>query len=140
MKASDAFPSKYLKAADLDDKNLLVRISHVEMTTINEAEDDKPVLYFEGLKKGLVMNVTNTKKIVLAYGDEMDGWKGQEIVLFSAMVDFKGDTVEAIRVRAPQPKDKPRKADPISSGLADFPGDRKRASEPEFDSEGYPIR
>jgi hypothetical protein len=124
MRVSAAFPSKYLKAADLNNKNMIVKMSHVEMETINETEDDKPVLYFEGLEKGLVLNKTNSTKIAGAYGDEMDDWKGQEIVLFPAMVDFKGDTVEAIRVRAPQPKDRPRKADPISSARSDFPGDR----------------
>jgi len=131
MKVSAAFPSKYLKAADLNDQNRILKMADVEMTTISETEDDKPVLYFEGVEKGLVLNKTNSAKIAAAYGDEMDEWKGHEIVLFCAMVDFKGDSVEAIRVRAPQPKDKPRKSDPISSS---------RASEPEFDSDGYPIR
>lgn len=131
MKVSDAFPSKYLKAADLENQNLTLTMSHVEMATLDENKDDKPVLYFEGMKKGLVLNLTNSRKIAAAYGNEMDKWAGQEIVLFPAMVDFKGDTVEAIRVRAPQPKDKPRKTNSISSG---------RSSEPEFDSEGYPIR
>jgi hypothetical protein len=126
MKVSDAFPSKWLKAPDLENKNMIVKMSRIEMETINENEEDKPVLYFEGIKKGLVLNKTNSTKIAGAYGVEMDDWKGQEIVLFPAMVDFKGDTVEAIRVRSPQPKDRPRKADPISSDRGDFPGDRKR--------------
>lgn len=134
MKASSAFPSTYLKAADLDGKNLLLKMQRVDMEKVGE--DMKPILFFLGLEKGLVLNRTNSAKIVQSYGDEMDDWAGQEIVLFSAMVDFKGDTVEAIRVRAPQPKDRPRrdldrrqgsnpKPDPISTGgHGDFPGDR----------------
>lgn len=142
MKASAAFPSTYLKAADLDGKNLLLKMHHVDMEKVGE--DSKPILFFVGIDKGLVLNRTNTAKIVQSYGDEMDDWEGQEIVLFPAMVDFKGETVEAIRVRAPQPKDRPRKADPISSGRNDFPGDRpaKRtpALDPDLDDEILDVR
>ena len=60
----------------------------------------------------MVMNKTNASNIANVYGDDTADWRDQEIVLFSAMVDFQGKSVEAIRVRAPQPKDRPRKADP----------------------------
>ena len=57
MRISSAFPSKYLKAADLQDKQVTVRMSHVETETIGD--DDRPVLYFQGKEKGLVLNKTN---------------------------------------------------------------------------------
>ena len=140
MKASAAFPSTYLKAADLDGKNMLLKMERVDMEKVGE--DSKPILFFMGLDKGLVLNRTNTAKIVQSYGDEMDDWSGQEIVLFPAMVDFKGETVEAIRCRAPQPKDRPRKADPISSGRDDFPGDRRKPvrNDQDFPDDDLPVR
>ena len=113
MKISSAFPSNYLKAADLQDRNVMVKIDRVDMEKIGE--DEKPVLYFVGKTKGMVMNKTNASNIANVYGDDTDDWHGQEVVLFSAMVDFQGKSVEAIRVRAPQPKDR-RREDPISSG------------------------
>ena len=66
-------------------------------------DGEKPVLYFTKAKKGLVLNKTNSKVIIQAYGDDTDGWEGQPLILFPAMVDMRGDTVEAIRVRAPKP-------------------------------------
>ncbi len=104
MRVSDAFPSNYLKAADLHDRNVLVVISHCAMEDIGD--DHKPVLYFQGKEKGLVMNKTNANNIAVVYGDDTEEWTGKEIVLFPAMVDFQGRTVAAIRVRAPQAKDR----------------------------------
>ena len=46
MKISSAFPSKYLKAADLQGKQVTVVMSHVTMETIGD--DERPVLYFKG--------------------------------------------------------------------------------------------
>jgi hypothetical protein len=120
MKISDAYPSNYLKAADLQGRNILLKMDRVEIEKIGE--DEKPVLFFVGKQKGVVLNKTNSTKIAAAYGDDTDDWRDQEIVLFPAMVDYKGETVEAIRCRAPQPKDRPQavrapaRPDPISSG------------------------
>lgn len=119
MKISSAFPSNYLKAADLQDRNVMVKMSHVSLEKIGD--DEKPVLYFLGKEKGIVLNKTNAQNIAVVYGDDTNDWTEQEIVLFPAMVDFQGKTVEAIRVRAPQPKDRrpaQRQADPISTGPA----------------------
>ena len=106
MRVSDAFPSDYLKAADLRDKNVLVVVDRVEMKDIGD--DHKPIVYFQHKDKGLVLNKTNANNIALAYGDDTDDWIGKEIVLFPAMVDFQGRTVAAIRVRTPQAKDRAR--------------------------------
>ncbi len=108
MRVSDAFPSNYLKAADLHDRNVMVVIDRVQMEDIGD--DHKPVLYFQGKEKGLVMNKTNANNIAVVYGDDTDDWTGKEIVLFPAMVDFQGRTVAAIRVRAPQAKDRALKS------------------------------
>ena len=124
MKISSAFPSNYLKASDLQDRNVMVKMDRVSLEKIGD--DEKPVLYFVGKEKGMVLNKTNATNIAVVYGDDTTDWRDQELVLFPAMVDFQGKTVEAIRVRAPQPKDRqqPRRApggisdnqDQISSG------------------------
>lgn len=109
MKVSDAFPSKFLSAADLNGNNARVVMQNVEIEKIGD--DTKPVLYFRGKSKGLALNKTNSKAIAEVYGDEMDEWNGHEIILFPVMTDFQGKQVEAIRVRAPLPKDnKPAQA------------------------------
>jgi len=113
MRISDAFPSKYLKASDLQDRNINVVIDRAEPEEVGEGER-KPVLYFQGKTKGLVLNKTNSRAIAAAYGDDTDDWEGRPLVLFPAMVDFRGDTVEAIRVRLPKPK-------PAAAPTADEP-------------------
>lgn len=117
MKVSQAYPSNYLKASDLQDRNVRVIISGYKMEKIGE--DQKPVLYFKGKEKGLVMNKTNANNIAAEYGDDMDDWQGHEIILFSAWVDFQGKSVEAIRVRKPQPKDGNGAPAPKQSKAAD---------------------
>lgn len=99
MRMSAAFPSNYLRAADLQGRNVTVTIDRVAMEDIGG--DHKPVLYFRGKEKGMVLNKTNGNNISAAYGDETDDWAGGEIVLFPTMVDFQGRSVEAIRVRIP---------------------------------------
>jgi hypothetical protein len=105
VKISAAFPSNYLKAADLNDRNVKVVMDRVEMEDIGG--DHKPILYFQGKEKGLVLNKTNSNNISAAYGDDTDGWSAQELVLYPAMTDFQGKTVPCIRVRAPTAKDRP---------------------------------
>jgi hypothetical protein len=61
-------------------------------------------LHFQGKEKGMVLNKTNANKIAEMFGDDTDQWSGESITLYEAMVDFKGQTVPAIRVRIAQKK------------------------------------
>src|SRR3990167_8523328 len=79
MKTADLFPSKYLKAADLD--------GDVEVTIRNVGKEDfkdddgvikpKGVCYFEEGELGLLCNKTNWKALVRMFGDESDNWAGK---------------------------------------------------------------
>jgi hypothetical protein len=101
MKLGEAFPSKYIKAADLGGRKVTVTIDSAEMANIGD-EQDKLVIYFEGKSKGMVLNVTNANMIAeIAGSDETDDWKGVKIVLYSTRVDFQGRRVDAIRVDYP---------------------------------------
>jgi arabinogalactan endo-1,4-beta-galactosidase len=101
MRISDQFPSDYLRAVDVEGELTLV-MSGVEMQKLGD--DNKPVLYFDGKEKGMVLNKTNAGTISELYGDDTDDWKGEAITLFSAMVSFQGKTVPSIRVKAPSKK------------------------------------
>ncbi len=109
MRLSDLFPSKYLKATDLGDRQAPVIIEHILIEDIEGDEKTvrKPVLYFKGKDKGLVLNVTNANAIAAVYGEETDDWMGQQIILYSRMVDFKGAEVAGIRVNIPQVQREP---------------------------------
>lgn len=118
MNMNEVYPSKYLKADDLQGREVRVTMQSVEMEKIGD--DMKPVLYFKGATKGVVLNKTNNGTIAAAYGWESDDWVDQPLILFSVMVDFQGKVAPAIRCRVPTAKDNkaaaPRREDPISSG------------------------
>jgi hypothetical protein len=116
MKISEEFPSKYLKAADLQGREVRVTIANVEREKMGD--DTKPVVYFKGKEKGVVLNKTNSNAIADAYGDDTDDWFGHDIILLSVMTDYAGKMTPAIRVRVPTARDnKPAaRPDPISSG------------------------
>ena len=97
---SEAFPSNYLKAADLNNRTIKVKIDKVVFEEIGQNKDKKPIVYFDKVKKGLVLNKTNAVEIAATHGDQMEGWTGKEIELFSMMVPFQGQNVAAIRLRA----------------------------------------
>ena len=100
MRISGAFPSTYLKAADLQSRRVKITMGRVAMEDVGG--EPKPILYFTGTDKGLVLNKTNANNIAMVYGDDTDAWLGHPIELFEAMVDFQGRTVAAIRVGVPR--------------------------------------
>lgn len=99
MHIDSAFPSKYLKASDLQGHNVTVKMGRVEQEKIGD--DMKLILYFQGKEKGVVLNKTNANNVAAIYGGETEDWYGKEITLVEAMVDFQGKSVPAIRMRAP---------------------------------------
>ena len=129
MRMSEEFPSKYLKASDLQGREVKVIMSNCEREKIGD--DTKPVLYFKGKEKGIVLNKTNAGTIVDAYGDDTQDWYDQELILFSVMVDFQGKVGPAIRCRIPTARDRKPKNDPITTGRDDFPGDKANELEDE---------
>lgn len=112
---NEAFPSNYIKAADLKGRQVSVKMDRAEYEMIGS--DKKLILYFVGKEKGMVLNKTNANNIAMIYGDDTDDWRDQEIVLFEAMVDFQGKTVPAIRVKAAvrKPATAQRQAAPVEN-------------------------
>lgn len=104
MNIEAAFPSKYLKAADLQGKTVRVTIRTVLMEAIGQGNnaDQRPILYFQGKEKGLVLNKTNATTISTFYGPDTDDWTGRDLELFSVMTDYQGRPVEGLRVRIPR--------------------------------------
>lgn len=97
---NEAFPSKYLRAADLQGRTPTVTIAEVKMETVGE--DNRLVVYFTGKDKGLVLNKTNANAIADILGDEdTDNWTDGQIKLITAKVDFQGKRVPAIRIEEP---------------------------------------
>src|SRR5262249_1026849 len=130
---SDAYPSKYFKAADFpDDWSLTVE---VEMARMEEFEGDrgkgkseKLVVYFRKQKSGLVTGPVVWDQFIEVTGEEdCDDWKGPWVELFRDKTAFGGKTVACIRVRKPKAlpkkaaqKSAPRVSDDDADGAAEY--------------------
>ena len=102
MKISSAFPSKYLRACDLpDDPDVRLVIDDVRMELMEQQHEEKPVCYFQGKDRGLVLNVTNANIISAVLGDDTEAWNGHTVMLFAITTNNAGRTVPCIRVFVP---------------------------------------
>lgn len=54
-------------------------------------------------EKALILNKTNGKAVAKLYGKDTRTWIGKPLTLVATEVDFRGDLVDAIRVRTAQP-------------------------------------
>ena len=64
---NDFFPSNYLKAADLGDKERVLTIKSLEGEHFENGE--KPVLSFNETEKRLILNRTNANAVAQLYGN-----------------------------------------------------------------------
>ena len=97
MRIDELYPSRFFRHADLDGKPMRVTISGV--TREDVFGESKVILSFADGKE-LILNKTNARSIARILGDETSDWDGCDIMLVPAQVPFKGDIVDAIRVRA----------------------------------------
>lgn len=134
---SEIYAGKYLAAADLAGKEYTVTITQVDMQNLDDGER-KLCVYLNNRPKGLLLNKTNAKSIAKMHGNNTDTWIGKQIVIFPAYVDFKGDQVEAVRVRPP------RSASTGPGAFDDAPGMAEQAPidiglDKNFDDQGPPF-
>lgn len=102
-----ATESNDLKAADFKGKNLKVVIESVEIRHYearnDQAASDKAVLHFVGKEKTLVLNKTNTKRLIDSYGANSDSWIQQEIGLSTHETELgTGWIVTPLNVKPPE--------------------------------------
>jgi F0F1-type ATP synthase alpha subunit len=92
---------RYLKAVDIEEgQKVIIRELREEM--VGASMEDKPVLYFEGLEKGLILNKTNARALVSVLGDNEETWPGAKVTLGIIQVNnpSTGEVVDSIRVTA----------------------------------------
>lgn len=100
--------SKFLSHNDISDvEDTIVTIKTVDRETVGQGAQaqEKWVLYFRELKKGLALNKTNGKLLCsILNSEEMDEWIGSKIALYvKDDVEYAGEIVSAIRVRSKLP-------------------------------------
>ena len=101
-KVSDVYKSSYLRAADVEEP-LTVTIKSASLEELGEDKDEKIVVTFKELDRGLVLNRTNADYIsMISESDDTEDWPGTRLGLFVQPVSFKGKLVDSIRVTKPQ--------------------------------------
>ena len=127
MNINDMYPSKYLKSADVKPHRIDLQVARVVIEDVAENEN-KPVMYFNGKEKGLVLGKNNALLCAHVWGDESDAWVGQWLTLFSEPKTFQGKVVDGLSVApklptaAPQPEAAPQSTGgpgPEQDSLAD---------------------
>jgi hypothetical protein len=121
-----AFPSKYVKASDLNGKAVVVTIDRVKYEKVGQNGDMRWVAYFTKGTKGVVLNKTNCNAVAkIAQSTDTDDWAGKTICLYPCEVEFQGESVLALRVKPANTRPKPIAAPPVvePEPEPDFPTD-----------------
>lgn len=126
----DEFPSKYLKASDVEDEHPTVTISRITREEVGQTKDMRPIVYFDEFDKGVVLNKTNATNVSKLYGSDTDNWIGKTVILGTAMVDFQGESKPAIRIWPPK-RTAPAKKATVNAPLGEPAGAREFAPLPE---------
>ena len=100
--------SKYLKHEELDGDDWDFTIDRVERHTMknNEGqEEQKFVVFFREMEKGMILNATNMKTITkLMNSNESDDWTGKRITVFTKDdIEMGGELKSGLRVRPKAP-------------------------------------
>jgi hypothetical protein len=118
-----AWPSRYLTAADLSGRSFTATIRSIEFEKMQDGSE-KPVAYFNKVKKGVVLNKTKGKFLAgLAKSMKFDDWLGLEVQVREGITSFKGDEVACIKFeRSEKQKAKEVKDALDGDGLPDMTG------------------
>jgi len=118
MRASDMFPSKYLKSSDVKDRPLTATISHLTQELVGQGKDPekKPILHFKDAPsrqdalrrfpqhrikwaaKPMVLNKTNAITLDTAWGDT-ENWAGRKVRIGCVETTYGGRAIDGIRVK-----------------------------------------
>jgi hypothetical protein len=97
------FPSRYLKAADLDEPVVLtVSEALLEELRHQGRVEKKVVLHFQRTTKVFPLNKVNWDSMEKVTGkSDSDDWAGCKIELYPTQTEMRGETVDCIRIRKP---------------------------------------
>jgi hypothetical protein len=134
----DAFPSRYLKTADLGGRRTHATIDTVSVEVLGRGREAKPKLVIEFVEAGLksfVCNKTNALTIArLAGTKNYDEWTGLAVTLVPTTTSFGSEIVDCVRVESVAPKTTRPKASAPEPNLDDLP-----VPEPPADLDDVPL-
>lgn len=103
MKISEIFPRKYATGEDLKGQPYTLTVRTVQMEEMHPQPgapaEEKPVIYFAGTQKGIILSPTLARQIQAILGDETNEWTGKRITLYPQPMTVAGKARIAIRAR-----------------------------------------
>lgn len=103
MTSIDEFFGNFLKVEDIKGE-MSVTVKEVKVETVGREQEakDKPIVYFEGLEKGLALNKINSEALAeIAGSREIESWPKTKAILYvDKNVMFGGKRVGGIRVKS----------------------------------------
>lgn len=103
----DVYPSDLLSAQDIVEfggkKIVVIKEAKVEQVGQGANAAEKIVISFVDIKKRLASNKTNANKIAeIAGNKDYTQWQGVTLELYNITTTFRGQEVQAIRVKKPE--------------------------------------
>lgn len=89
--------SKYISTKNIEqykNKVLIIKGATPEIVGDNE----KLVIYFDNVQEKLVLNQTNLKVVIIAYGTDTDAWRMKEIKVQAIPSSFNGSPTQSVLV------------------------------------------
>ena len=91
--------SKFLRKEDFDE-DMVATVRGVKLEDVGNQGEQRWVLYFREMQKGMVLNVTTIRVLEGAYGDDSDGWIGKRVMIYvDPNVSFQGRVIGGLRLR-----------------------------------------
>lgn len=112
MNIKELHPSKWLAASDLEEQGeaavTISKVTFEKMKNKDGNEEEKPVIWFRGVQKGMVLNNTNKQRILAQHpAEDTDEWIGKRITIQVEPVEAFGKITESLRVKLAPPQRKP---------------------------------
>lgn len=96
----ESYQSKWLTGLDLQGKNweMIIKNVTVEMVRhpVTKKQESKYVLHFEGAKKPLVVNKTNVKMLVGAWGEVPENWVNKKVSIEAKRINVGGEMKDSV--------------------------------------------
>jgi hypothetical protein len=127
-KISETFPSRFLKAADLqgEDRKVVIQGVMIEKLGVGPDANEKPVVTYRGWVKVHPLGKVVSKFVADALGDDTDTWIGKHVIVYEATESFQGKPHQVVKIRMPTARDKM----PVSTSM---PPPSDDDGEPPFD-------
>lgn len=119
-KIGEMIESKYLKQSDVDGEVAVTiqKVGKANVAREGDEPDYKWMIRFDELKKPMVLNSTNIKRLAKACAsDDTDEWTGKKVILYvDPDVEFAGNVVGGLRIRGQKVQQEPRQVPSKTAG------------------------